>query len=287
MTESIESSSLSTAEQTSAEQQPDCFSDHQWRIGHSKQEAEWRNAQSAGWLDRIGTRALHFIERQVARSSLVGTAPVFAREQFPWVHKIETKTDVIRKELDNVLKRRDELPNFQDVTPGVDAINQDNNWKTWFFFGYGVRIEQNCAACPETTKALQQIPGMKTAFFSILSPGKHIPEHFGPYNGVLRYHLGLQVPADAEQCRIRVHDQIYHWNIGESLIFDDTYNHEVWNDSDQQRVVLFVDFVRPCRWPGRFLNWCVLTIASSLPMLRTARKQHLQWEKSFFAKSKS
>ncbi|MBU1188120.1 MAG: aspartyl/asparaginyl beta-hydroxylase domain-containing protein [Gammaproteobacteria bacterium] len=273
-----------TAQQDKQAQHKDHFSDHGWRISHTKQEAEWRNAQDAGWLVRIGTRLLHFVERQIARSSRVGTVPVFDREQFPWVREIESKTDVIRAELDAILHRRDELPNFQDVTPGVDAINQDNNWKTWFFFGYGVRIEQNCAACPETTRILQQIPGMKTAFFSILAPGKHIPEHFGPYNGVLRYHLGLQVPKQAEHCRIRVHNQIYHWKTGESLIFDDTYNHEVWNDTDEQRVVLFVDFVRPCRWPGRFFNWCVLTIAASLPMLKTARKQHLQWEKSFFAK---
>lgn len=260
------------------------FSDHDWRINHSKQEAEARAAVASGWLARIGTRLLHFAERQIAKSSMVGASPVLATEQFPWVKDIEASADKIRHELDGILQRRDELPNFQDVTPGVDAINQDSNWKTWFFFGYGVRIDQNCAACPETTRALERIPGMKTAFFSILSPGKHIPEHFGPFNGVLRYHLGLQVPKNAENCRIRVHDQIYHWNAGESLIFDDTFNHEVWNDTDEQRVVLFVDFVRPCRWPGNFYNWCVLTIASSLPMLKTARKQHLQWEQSFFKK---
>jgi beta-hydroxylase len=258
--------------------------DHDWRLAHNKQEAEARLVADAGWLAKLGTKALHFIERRVAASSTVGTAPVFDNALFPWVAELEARADTIRAELQEVLKRRDELPNFQDVTPGVDAINQDDHWKTYFFYGYGVRIDANCDACPETERALLRIPGMKTAFFSILAPGKHIPEHFGPYNGVLRYHLALQVPTEADKCRIRIHDQVHHWKNGESLIFDDTYNHEVWNDTDEQRVVLFVDFVRPCRFPGRQLNALLLGIASKLPMLKQARKQHLQWEKSFFAK---
>jgi len=84
---------------------------------------------------------------------------------------------------------------------------------------------------------------MKTAFFSILSPDKHIPAHKGPFNGVLRYHLELIIPEPKEKCRIRVHDQFNEWDEGKSLIFDDTYEHEVCNDTDGFRVVLFVDFI--------------------------------------------
>ncbi len=248
----------------------------------SKHAAEIQDMASAGLWSRIGTRLLHFTERRIARSSRAGDLPVFDRETFDWVERVEQQTPAILQELENVLARHDELPNFQDVTPGVDAINTDNSWKTWFFFGYGIRCEENCRQCPETTRILESIPGMKTAFFSILSPHKHIPPHYGPFKGVLRYHLGLQVPQAAEQCRIRIHDQIHTWRRGESLIFDDTYNHEVWNDTDEQRVVLFVDFVRPCHFPGNFFNWLVLTIAAWLPALRKARKNHDQWEKTFF-----
>lgn len=248
----------------------------------SKHEAERRDMKHASFLERCGTRLLHFAERQIGKSSTIGDKPVFDRNDFNWVSTVEQQTDVIRAELESVLSRCDELPNFQDVTPGVDAINTDNNWKTWFFFGYGIRCEENCHQCPETTRILESIPGMKTAFFSILAPNKHIPAHYGPFKGVLRYHLGLQIPKKSELCRIRIHDEIHHWRKGESLIFDDTFSHEVWNDTNEQRVVLFVDFVRPCRFPGSLFNWLVLTVAASLPMLRKARKNHDQWEKTFF-----
>jgi beta-hydroxylase len=94
----------------------------------------------------------------------------------------------------------------------VEPITQDNHWKTFFFYGYGFECEENCRLCPETARVLKSIPGVKTAFFSILSPGKYIPPHRGPYNGVLRFHLGLIVPEPREQCRIRVADNIRHWS---------------------------------------------------------------------------
>ncbi len=96
---------------------------------------------------------------------------------------------------------------------------------------------------------MREIPGMTTAMFSILSPRKHILPHRGPYKGVLRYHLGLIVPQDAEACRIRVGEDIRHWEAGRSMVFDDTFNHEVWNDTDETRVVLFVDVLRPLPEP--------------------------------------
>lgn len=248
----------------------------------TKHEAERRDMANAGLVSRIGMALLHFAERQISKSSSVGDKPVFARSDFAWVKSVEQQSELIREELNSVLQRHDELPNFQDVTPGVDAINTDDSWKTWFFFGYGIRCDENCNQCPETTRILESIPGMKTAFFSILSPNKKIPAHYGPFNGVLRYHLALQVPKQAEKCRIRIHDEIHHWQANESLIFDDTYSHEVWNETDEQRVVLFVDFIRPCRFPGNVFNWVVLTVASWLPALRKARKNHDQWEKTFF-----
>jgi len=85
-------------------------------------------------------------------------------------------------------------------------------------------------------------PSRRT-MFSILAPGKHIPDHCGPYKGVIRYHLGLKVPRDARQCRIRVGDEYATWAEGTSELFDDTYEHEVWNDTDEERVVLFCDVV--------------------------------------------
>ena len=87
--------------------------------------------------------------------------------------------------------------------------------------------------------------------FSILEPGKHLPPHRGPYNGVLRLHLGLIVPEPREQLGIRVEKEVYRWKEGEAVIFDDAYEHEAWNRTPHTRVVLFVDFVKPLRFPGQ------------------------------------
>jgi len=94
--------------------------------------------------------------------------------------------------------------------------------------------------------------------FSILAARAHLPEHTGPYAGVLRYHLGLIVPRQKEACRIRVGSDVAHWEEGRSVVFDDTYMHEVWNDTDEERVVLFVDFARPLSFPVSLLNNAVI-----------------------------
>src|SRR5450759_5552663 len=77
-----------------------------------------------------------------------------------------------------------------------------------------------------------------------------------------RRHLGLIVPEPREQLGIRVDKEIYRWNEGEAVVFDDAYEHEAWNKTPHTRVVLFVDFVKPMRFPGNFLNWLLLHLAA-------------------------
>src|SRR5438445_9608768 len=117
--------------------------------------------------------------------------------------------------------------------------------------------------CPRTAALMREIPGMTTAMFSILSPRKHILDHRGPYKGVIRYHLGLIVPKEKEACRIRVGDTIAHWEEGKSLFFDDTFPHEVWNDTDSMRVVLFMDILRPLPAPVALLNDLIIRIIAA------------------------
>ena len=124
---------------------------------------------------------------------------------------------------------------------------------------------------------------MKTAMFSILAPHKHIPDHCGPYKGIVRYHLALKVPEPRDQCRIRVGDEIVTWEEGRSLIFDDTYEHEVWNDTDGERVVLFVDVVRPLRFPMNLVNAGVIWAIAHSPFILDAKRRHLAWEERFAA----
>jgi ornithine lipid ester-linked acyl 2-hydroxylase len=195
-----------------------------------------------------------FVEKKIAKSSPDGTRTFFDTTRFPWVSVLESEWRTIRDELDAVLLHRNQIPNFQDVSRDQALLTQGDDWKTFFFYIYGHKNEENCRRCPETVRLLQHIPGMRTAMFSILAPRKHIPGHRGPYKGVLRYHLGLIVPKPKTLCKIKVGADFGYWEEGRSLIFDDSRWHLVWNDSDFQRVVLFVDFVRPLPFPLSVIN---------------------------------
>ncbi|MBE9178280.1 aspartyl/asparaginyl beta-hydroxylase domain-containing protein [Oculatella sp. LEGE 06141] len=221
------------------------------------------------------------LESLVPEYSLVGDSVFFTKEQFPWVDELEANWKVIRQELDQVLQHTEALPNFHDISPRQQRIAGDNLWKTYFFCAFGFTAKKNCDRCPETWKLLQRVPGLKVAFFSILAPGKHIPEHRGKHKGILRYHLGLVVPEPKTACRIRVADQIAHWEEGKSLIFDDTFYHEVWNETDGHRVVLFLDIIRPMRFPMSLVNWLVCQILALSPVVQGARLNHENWEKQF------
>src|SRR5262249_21578453 len=141
--------------------------------------------------------------------------------------------------------------------------------------------------CPRTAALMVQIPGMKTAMFSILSPRKHILDHRGPYKGVLRYHLGLIVPREAQACRIRVGDDVRIWQEGKSLIFDDTFNHEVWNDTDETRVVLFVDVLRPRPQPESPINKLIVKAIGLSPCVLDAKRNQEAWERRFLERRRT
>ena len=229
-------------------------------------------------------RLTDWIEDIVARFSIHGDPPVYSNEQFPWVDDVEADWKGVRAELDQIMQFRDSMPSFQDIVKEVGLIQKDNDWKTYFLKGVGMDCVENAARCPETMKLLDKIPGCTTAFFSILSPNKHIPSHRGPWAGVLRMHLGLMVPEPRQNVRIRIADQICLWEEGKCLIFDDTWNHEVWNDTNGYRVVLFVDFERPLKWPWSWINHGILNLASLAPFLREAKGKQEVWEKKMWKK---
>jgi aspartyl/asparaginyl beta-hydroxylase (cupin superfamily) len=234
----------------------------------------------------VGERVLAPIERWIGRRSLVGDATFFPLERFAWVEHVEDNWTVIRQELETVLEDHAALANFQDISKDQIEITDDDRWKTFFLYGFGFKAKLGVAICPQTAALMEQIPGMKTAMFSILSPRKHILDHRGPYKGVLRYHLGLIVPQDAEACRIRVGEDIRHWDEGKSMIFDDTFNHEVWNDTDETRVVLFVDVLRPLPWPESAINSLIVKAIRFSPFVLDAKRNQEAWEKRFLARTR-
>ena len=194
---------------------------------------------------RLGKLFMRAMDRFFARHSTVPTTPFLPPESFPQVRSLEAGWQAMHEELQGVMRHPQDIPAFHEVSPDQVRISYGENWKTYVFYVFGQRIDENCAACPRTAEVLDRLPALQNAWFSILAPNYHIPPHRGPTKAVIRCHLGLQVPARAEQCWIRVGDEVRHWRLGRCLCFDDTFEHEVRNATPESRVVLFVDLDRP------------------------------------------
>ena len=207
--------------------------------------AEAEHAPKPRLAIRFGKLVMRTLDAFLARHSRIATTPFIDRSAFAWVHTLEAEADAIRAELKGVMRRPEDIPTFHAMSPDQARISKGDNWKTFVMRAFGHRIDDNCAACPNTAALLDGLPGLQNAWFSILAPGYHIPPHRGPTKALVRCHLGLLIPAKAESCWIRVGDQVRHWEDGRCLLFDDTFEHEVRNDTDESRVVLFLDVERP------------------------------------------
>ena len=232
---------------------------------------------------QTGAAALRTFEGAILRASLVPTTPFLDPALLPWTAELEAHWEEVRAELDAVLVHHDVLPNFQDISTDQATITDDDRWKTFFLYGFGFKSEANCARCPRTAALIERVPGMTTAFFSILSPGKHIGPHRGPYRGLVRYHLGLRVPGPPDAAGISVGGQVAHWSEGASLLFDDGYEHFAWNDTDGLRVVLFMDVERPLRRPAALLNRGLIRAVALSPFVGDAKRRERAWERGFEA----
>ena len=205
-------------------------------------------------VKRVGKRMIRNIAGFLSGQSLVEDTPVLDRSPFGFLDEIGANWETIRDEIKPLLRHRDALPVFQELSRDQRKIAKDDNWHVFVLYGFGGKHEANCAKTPQTSKLLETVPRLQTAWFSILAPNYHIPAHRGVTKGILRCHLGLQIPKTPERCRMRVGDEMCVWREGELFVFDDTYEHEVWNDTDEERVILLFDFDRPMRFLGRIVH---------------------------------
>ena len=174
-----------------------------------------------------------------------GRTAFFPPEQFSWVNEVEKSWEIIRKELDELLKQK-EIASYYELFDGV--LHKDikrNDWKVFFFVFYGDYLKENCSKCPKTVEIINKIPNKITAFFSLVEAGKDIPEHRGSYRGFLRYHLGLKIPEPLTESGIRLNNETKYWEEGKSLLFDDSFYHKAWNNTKENKVILIIDIERP------------------------------------------
>jgi ornithine lipid ester-linked acyl 2-hydroxylase len=222
----------------------------------------------------------------LGRQSLVGDTPIIATSHFPELQMFVDNWEKILAEAKEIVKHRDAIPAFHEVSPDQHKISKGKSWRTFILYGFGERLERNCAQAPFTADLLSRVPNIQIAMFSILSPGFHIKAHRGVTKGVVRAHLGLVIPKDAESCRIRVGDQIKVWRPGELFVFDDTYEHEVWNETNEERVILLFDFDRPMRFWGRALSKTFITVMKRTAFYQEPKKNMADFEARFEAATK-
>ncbi len=178
----------------------------------------------------------------------------FDTTQFSWIAELEAATAAIQAECATLM--REGIAAFAPyVSHASDgplnqwaALNNNKDWSAFYLWRDGVRQDENCARCPQTSAILDKIPRADVpgrapaAFFSLLRPHTHIPPHTGVTNTRVIVHLPLIIP---DNCWFRVGSQTRTWTPGTALVFDDTLEHEAMNDSDDMRAVLIFDIWNP------------------------------------------
>jgi aspartyl/asparaginyl beta-hydroxylase (cupin superfamily) len=172
------------------------------------------------------------------------------RSRFPWIERLEAATPAIRAEFDALLasEAAELVPyiQYRDDVPLAQwrALNRSRDWTAIHLLQNGQRIERNARHCPALMALLAELPQpwvprcSPNAMFSLLAPRTRIPPHTGVSNTRLVCHLPLNVPPG---CGFRVGAETRSWEVGRAFVFDDTIEHEAWNDSDELRVVLIFD----------------------------------------------
>ncbi len=196
---------------------------------------------------------------------------------YPSLNQITQHFQTIQNEFHQVLTATPQLPRYHDIDPGEAEISDacEKRWNVYMLYLLGFQLEQANKLCPTLCALLQKIPNLIQAFFSILEPGKSIPLHDGPYLGYLRYHLGVHIPKN-EPPRIIVNKQPYTWREGEAVLFDDSWPHEVKNNSNDFRAVLILDVLRPMPLLPDLINRFVTHIIARHTYGRSVIKRALQ-----------
>lgn len=196
----------------------------------------------------------------------------FDPRSFPWTKQLEEQAGTMRDEFFAV--QEECVPSLKAVLAGNQPMASEG-WRLLALRYWSFDVTANCQLCPQTWELVRNIPGMTMATFSVLEGGEHIPAHRGVFPGLLRCHIPLQVPAPADSCRIRIGEETHAWQRGQALVFDDSYEHEVWNDSDQPRIVLLIDIKRPLPQPLRTINNWLTHIACLLFIMGTTNWKQL------------
>jgi aspartate beta-hydroxylase len=196
----------------------------------------------------LSDRTVAVVQHLYARG-LATTAILDPSSFFPGAHAFQSRWPELRQEALQVAEHLLSVPRFHDLLPNQAAIsaNDDRDWRMFVLKAYGIPVSRHLRQCPVLAKLLAHDDAVLSAAFSFLAPGKHIPEHCGPFRGIVRFHLSLSAaPDDTGQpgTVLRIDGRDHRLADGEMLLWDDTFRHEVWNRTSQLRIALLLDVRR-------------------------------------------
>lgn len=186
--------------------------------------------------------------RRIYEKRIDAPAILDAGAHFPNAAKFSAAWQDIRDEA--LAAKLNIAPRFHDIMPEQADISANDglDWRMFVLKAYDMTVPENLARMPVLTRLLAECPEVKSAAVSFLAPRKHIPPHRGPFRGIMRFHLGLVIPkqADGRPATIMmINHEERRIADGECMLWDDTFEHEVMNNSDQPRVALLLDVWRP------------------------------------------
>ncbi|GBQ06056.1 aspartyl/asparaginyl beta-hydroxylase domain-containing protein [Saccharibacter floricola] len=230
-------------------------------------------------LVRMGKKLRPLVNWIIARDSCVPNEPFVKKDLFPWGGALEKAYPLIAEEFRALMEARENVPALRELSPDHRRIAPDQRWKSFFLFGYGLKVPENCAKAPVTAQLVGGIPGLCSALFSILEPGGVIPAHYGVTKGMLNCHMGIDVPKDPKDCWIEIAGQRVAWKNGKAFVFDDTYRHHVRNKTDELRCILFIQFERPTRGLGRMMQKIFLSGVRHSAFVQDVKANMKRWNK--------
>lgn len=197
------------------------------------------------------------------------------------IKQLENHHSTIFEEYKNI-NLSNSFQNVKDFYVVETDIGQDENWKGFPLIIFNYKFDKNVAQCPATYSIISKLPGCTSAMFSVLHPGKHILPHKGLYKGVLRCLFTLQAPENGRSW-IKVNGHKYPFETGKCILFDETFEHEVLNDSDRMRIVLYLDIYRKLPFPLDLLNKLIFTLLKTSPFIQNILTSYQQISPSTFS----
>lgn len=168
----------------------------------------------------------------------------FPTDDVQWCKILRDNWQIVRDEYINYVQTYGKFKRLKELDINQSELDSTSiPWEVLFLRCYNADTNK-VQYFPRTVELCKSVPGCSLAMFSILKPGQYLPRHLGPYKGVLRYQLSLIIPKDHENCCLEVNEKKHCWKEGGDVMFDDTLIHSVHNNTDESRVILFLDVKR-------------------------------------------